>query len=95
MSAERAGRHHGQAAHESLDQKSCLKAGRKPNITLLFEKGKKEEPGNYQLVSLTSIPRKVMEHLILEAVSITTVEKKMIRSSGLINGKSCLTSHLL
>ena len=42
-----------------------------------FKKGKKEDPGNYRPVSLTSIPGKVMEQLILEVI-IKQVEEKRL-----------------
>jgi len=47
---------------------------RKANVTPSFKKGKKEDPENTS-VSLTSIPGKVMEQLILEVI-IKQVEKK-------------------
>ncbi|NWX33671.1 RTJK polymerase, partial [Notiomystis cincta] len=66
---------------------------KKANVTPIFKKGKKEDPGSYWPVSLTSIPGKVMEHLILEAIS-TYIEDKVIWTSqhGFTKGKSCLTS---
>lgn len=40
---------------------------KKATVTSVFKKGKKEDPGNYRPVSLTSITGKVVEYLILEA----------------------------
>lgn len=51
------------------------------NITSFFKQGEKKDPGNYWLVSLTSVPGKVMEHLILEVISIHMEDKKVVRSS--------------
>jgi len=67
---------------------------RKANVTPIFKKGKKEDPGNYRPVSLTSIPRKLMEQLILEVFNKQVEEKKVMRSSqhGFTKGKSCLTN---
>jgi len=67
---------------------------RKANVTPVFKKVKKEDPGSCRPVSLISIPGKVMEQLILEAIIKQVEEKKVIRSSqhGFTKGKSCLTN---
>ena len=38
----------------------------------VFKKGKKEDPGNYRPVSLTSVPGKIMEKIIMGVIETHT-----------------------
>lgn len=46
-----------------------------------FKKGKKEDWGNHKPVRLTSGPRSIMEHVLLESISMHVKDKKIIRNS--------------
>ncbi|KFV62834.1 hypothetical protein N307_00669, partial [Dryobates pubescens] len=48
------------------------------NVTPIFKNGKKEDPGKYRWVSLTSISGKVMKQLILDSVLRHIKEKRVI-----------------
>ena len=58
------------------------------------KKGQKDNPGSYRPISLTSVPKKVMEQIILGAITDQLKVNQRIRPSqhGFTNGRSCLTN---
>ena len=63
---------------------------RNASVTPTFKKDRKDEPGNYRPVSLTSTAGKVMEQLILGVISKHVEEKMVIRGGqhAFTKGKS-------
>ncbi|KAK4827998.1 LOW QUALITY PROTEIN: hypothetical protein QYF61_022775 [Mycteria americana] len=64
------------------------------NVTPIYKKGRKNNKGNYRPVSLTSVPGKVMEQIILTAITWHVQVKQVIRPSqrGFMKGRSCLNN---
>ncbi|KAK4820048.1 hypothetical protein QYF61_017894 [Mycteria americana] len=66
------------------------------NVTPIFKKGRKEDPGNYRPVSLTLVPGKLMEQIILSAITQQVEDNQGIKPSqhGFRKGRSCLTNQI-
>ena len=64
------------------------------NVVPIFKKGKKEEPGNYMPVSLTSIPGKILEQIIKQSLCKHLENHAAITRSQhvFVKNKSCQTN---
>ena len=79
-----------------LEEKTVPKDWKLANITPIFKKNNKSDPGNYRPISLTCILCKVMEGIVRDAIILHLVENKLVNSSqhGFMSGRSCLTNLL-
>ena len=69
---------------------------REANVTPLFKKGKKADPGNYRPVSLTNVIGKTMERVVKEALTKYIESNKLLSDSqhGFRSGRSTQTNLL-
>lgn len=60
----------------------------------IYKKGQKKDAGNYRPASLTSVPGKITEQIILNVTTRHVQHNQAIRPSqhGLMKGRSCLTN---
>ena len=66
------------------------------NVTPLFKRGDKSNPGNYRPISLTSVVCKLMESILRDKIVEFLEKNNIIRDSqhGFRNRRSCLTNLL-
>lgn len=69
---------------------------KKANVTPIFKKGGKSNPGNYRPISLTSVPGKIMESILKDQIYSFLGENDLLHDSqhGFMKNKSCTTNLL-
>ena len=79
---------------KSMDTGKIPDDWREANVTPLFKKGKKSDPGNYRPVSLTNVIGKTMERVVKEALTkyIETNNRFSDSQHGFRNGRSTQTN---
>ena len=86
-----------QALFSTSLEEGILPQGRKyGNVTPIFKKGKKHQPGNYRPVSLTSITCRVMEKLVRNEIMEHLINNNLLSKfqHGFIKARSCTTQLL-
>ena len=80
----------------SLRSGKVVKGWKLANVTPLFKKGVKSNPGNYRPISLTSVVCKLMESILKHKIVEFLEENNIIKDSqhGFRNKRSCLTNLL-
>ena len=80
----------------SLRQKKAVKDWKLKNIAPVFKKGCKNDPGNYRPISLTSVPGKMLESIIVDNMvdHLETNNLILDNQHGFCSGRSCLTNLL-
>ena len=77
----------------SVNQGKVPKDWKLANVTPLFKKGDKSDPGNYRPVSLTSITCKILEHIIYSSI-VNHLDKNNVlcpHQHGFRKNRSCET----
>jgi hypothetical protein len=85
-----------QIYYRSLQDGDIVEKWRVANVTPLHKKGSRLDPANYRLVSLTSIPCKVLERIIRDTVMDHLCKNDLIakQQHGFVRNKACVTNLL-
>lgn len=77
---------------KSLDSGKVPKDWKDANVTCIFKKGRKTEPGNYRPVSLTSVICKILEKFVREALLLHMTKNDLFTDSqfGFRNHRSTI-----
>ena len=83
--------------NKSMEEGEVPEDWRTANVTPIFKKGSKGDPGNYRPVSLTSVPCRVMEAIIRDEVVKHLDSNQLINNTqhGFMQRKSCTTNLLV
>jgi hypothetical protein len=78
----------------SMDEGEVPEDWRTANVTPIFKKGEKSDPGNYRPISLTSVCCKVLESIIRDDLMGHLLENKLLHPSQhrFMARKSCTTN---
>ena len=81
---------------KSLSEGTLPTDWKEAQITPLFKKGSKQDPGNYRPVSLTSVVCKILESVIRDKVINHLMTNNLLTSCqhGFVHGRSCTTNLL-
>jgi hypothetical protein len=81
---------------QSLSTGEVPEDWRRANVTPIFKKGKKTDPGNYRPVSLTSICCRILESIIRDSLMDHLLRNDLLANSqhGFMPNKSCCTNLL-
>lgn len=76
------------------DQEKLLMTGKKSNIAPIFQKGRKDDHGNYWPFIFIAVLGKMTEQILLEAMVSHMDEKEVIWENqySFTKGRSCLTN---
>ena len=81
---------------KSLEEGSLPTTWKDANVTPIYKKGEKSDPGNYRPISLTSLVCKIMESIIRDEVMTHLKENDLLTCNqhGFVPKRSCVTNLL-
>lgn len=81
---------------KSIEEAVIPESWKQANVSAIFKKGDRKKPENYRPISLTSVPGKMLEKIIRDALVKHMSSNDLFSDvqHGFISGKSCVTQLL-